>query len=446
MSAVESNGFSLISDSYYENFLESLAQIVSKLLTDQETEAVLTSIRSFQEKLRRLSRPAILKQMAGSSFISAYKGVLCAMRHFRKSHDKDSDKLNAFVAGCVAGLALAFDRDRRRRQSVMLYLLTRAIQFNGAWFMKQWSLRRKEKHPGEVKWDDHLAKFLEKYSGVAVMMIANAQLIYAFLFNHDTLPNSFYAFLLTHGGFKKNFGRMAGPVTEMVGLTVNQSLEDHSPITIPEGVSTRNFYFQNMSPNIGSLIPSKLHHKYILCIVQHPFHESCTGDKLGLFMDELLRSAKLYVPLNIIMLIVFRSKQFMLDPKHVGQKFILSCFRSCLFLTMYVVIGLATPCWLRRLFNREAPWFYAATGAVAGSMIIIEAPARHLELALYCLPRAMESLWKTGIKNGWVKNVPHGDILLFMASMGSLMTLYQNDKDTISSHYLGVMTRFFGQN
>jgi hypothetical protein len=45
---------------------------------------------------------------------------------------------------------------------------------------------------------------------------------------------------------------------------------------------------------------------------------------------------------------------------------------------MYVVIGLATPCWLRRLFNREAPWFYAATGAVAGSMIIIEAPARHL--------------------------------------------------------------------
>lgn len=45
---------------------------------------------------------------------------------------------------------------------------------------------------------------------------------------------------------------------------------------------------------------------------------------------------------------------------------------------MYVVIGLGTPCWLRRLFNREAPWFYAATGAVAGSMIVIEASARHL--------------------------------------------------------------------
>lgn len=70
----------------------------------------------------------------------------------------------------------------------------------------------------------------------------------------------------------------------------------------------------------------------------------------------------------------------------------------------------------------------------------------YLELGLYCLPRALESIWKTALKNGYVKNIPHGDILMFMASMGTLMTLYQNDKDTINSHYLSVMTRFFGQN
>lgn len=130
---------------------------------------------------------------------------------------------------------------------------------------------------------------------------------------------------------------------------------------------------------------------------------------------------------------------------------------------MYVVMGLSTPCWLRRLTGTDRPWIYAATGAVAGSMVFIEAPGRQLgkcnvlvhfaethvmsiELGLYCLPRALESLWKTLLKNGQVKNIPHGDILLFMASMGTLMTLYQNDKDTINSHYLSVMTRFFGQN
>lgn len=49
--------------SYYENFLESLAQLVSKLLTDQETEKVISSIRTFQEKLKRLSRYIYKKKM-----------------------------------------------------------------------------------------------------------------------------------------------------------------------------------------------------------------------------------------------------------------------------------------------------------------------------------------------------------------------------------------------
>jgi hypothetical protein len=45
---------------------------------------------------------------------------------------------------------------------------------------------------------------------------------------------------------------------------------------------------------------------------------------------------------------------------------------------MYVVMGLSTTCWLRRLIGRDVPWIYAATGAVAGSMVFIEAPGRQL--------------------------------------------------------------------
>ncbi|KAI9271983.1 hypothetical protein BY458DRAFT_533404 [Sporodiniella umbellata] len=367
-----SEGISSLPLSYYENFLESLAQIVSKLLTDRETETVLSSIRTFQEKLRQLSsrnlqrlnleitasekgqssrckhtdktcaqnctrgfvrtfavaysikyvigilpslltgkifkKPAILKQMAGSSFISSYKGILCAMRHFRKSTDNGSDRLNAFFAGCVAGSALVFDRDKRRRQSVMLYLFTRALQFNCTWLMKKWSNKRELDHSGKVKWDDHLARFAQKYSGVAVMMIASAQIVFAYLFHHDTLPRSYFSFLLTHGGFKRNFGKMAAPAAEAVGLTVNQLVEDGSSIMIPDGMSTREFYMQNLSPNIGSSIGPKMHHKYILCGIQHPLTDSCSQDKVNLFAEEFLRSAKLYVPLNIIKAIYDKSK------------------------------------------------------------------------------------------------------------------------------------------
>ena len=47
---------------------------------------------------------------------------------------------------------------------------------------------------------------------------------------------------------------------------------------------------------------------------------------------------------------------------------------------------------------------YVVNGLVAGSMVLIEVPGRRLELGLYCLPRAVESLWNAYVKAGYVKN------------------------------------------
>jgi hypothetical protein len=45
-----------VANSYYENFLELLAQILSRAVTTKEQEAILNGLRDFQEKLKRLSR------------------------------------------------------------------------------------------------------------------------------------------------------------------------------------------------------------------------------------------------------------------------------------------------------------------------------------------------------------------------------------------------------
>lgn len=78
--------------------------------------------------------------------------------------------------------------------------------------------------------------------------------------------------------------------------------------------------------------------------------------------------------------------------------------------------------------------------------MLIEAPGRQMELALYCLPRALETSWKLLMKRGLVRNIKNGDIALFSASMGVLMTLYQNEPSVINKHYLTVLTRIFGRN
>ncbi|ORX61843.1 hypothetical protein DM01DRAFT_1331315 [Hesseltinella vesiculosa] len=522
--------------SYYENFIESLAQIVSKLLTDKETEAVLRSIRSFQERLKRLSsqnlsrlnldmsqpqpnqfckhtgktctqnctrgfikayvvafsikyvlgilpllitgkvfkKPGLLKRLAGrdtalfalflSTFLSSYKGILCLMRRLRGTTDAASDRLNAFVAGSVAGLSLVIDPDHRRRQSIMLYLLTRSIQFGGAWIMAQWAKARQRKQRlvydqlqerGDHSvsrlydtWEDRLAQALEHYAGVLVMMLANTQIIYAFLFHPDTLPKSYLSFLLQHSGWKPDFGTMAFPLTQVIRDAVyRMSLDDPDiPMQMPADATSREFIAEKLSPNIATIIPPNIRHNYTVCALQHPLDASCTRSKLTLFRDEYGRALKLYVPLNVIMTLVFRYKYLKKDPKTVLRKFVKSCARSSFFLAMYVSMGFATPCAIRPFTGKERHWIYLFPGLLGGAMVIFEAHGRQLELGLYCLTRAMEAWWRTMVKNGYAKNIRHGDTLLFMLSMGTMMTIYQTDKDLIASHYLSILTRFFGKN
>ncbi|KAH8554634.1 hypothetical protein BGW37DRAFT_511817 [Umbelopsis sp. PMI_123] len=374
-------------NSYYENFLELLAQILSRAVTTKEQEAILQGLKDFQEKLRRLSsqnlrrlqleisekeaqrpsfckhegktcaqnctrgfirafvmsfgikylvailpalltgklfkKPGLLKQMAGNVFLSTYKGTLCTLRNIRKNDDPKSDRLNAFIAGSLAGLSLLIDPSKSRRQAIMLYLLTRSLQFNGAWLMKKWAAHRKMARREELlkmkdqldlagfqdgekrqlvvhkKWDDKLAKFLETWAGVGVMMIASGQIIYAFLFESETLPKSYYQFLLVHSGWKQDVGPMAAPLTHAIGNTVNQ-LSKEKNIRMPNGWTSREYIAQHISPNIASIIPPKLKHNYIMCALQHPLDDSCTRSKATLFGNEFLRALKLYVPLNIL--------------------------------------------------------------------------------------------------------------------------------------------------
>jgi hypothetical protein len=149
------------------------------------------------------------------------------------------------------------------------------------------------------RWDDKLAKFLEAWAGVGVMMIASGQIIYAFLFEADTLPKSYYQFLLVHSGWKQDVGPMAAPLTHAIGNTVNQLTKEKN-IRMPAGWTSREYIAQHFSPNIASIIPPKLKHNYIMCALQHPLDDSCTRSKATLFGAEFLRALKLYVPLNVV--------------------------------------------------------------------------------------------------------------------------------------------------
>jgi hypothetical protein len=79
-------------------------------------------------------------------------------------------------------------------------------------------------------------------------------------------------------------------------------------------------------------------------------------------------------------------------------------------------------------------------------MVLIEQPGRRLELGMYCLPRAIESLWNQLVARKYVRVLPFGEAICFSLSTGALMTLYQTDPGSIHFGYRNFMFRFFGIN
>lgn len=61
------------------------------------------------------------------------------------------------------------------------------------------------------------------------------------------------------------------------------------------------------------------------------------------------------------------------------------------------------------------------TGVLASASIFIEKKARRAELALYVLPRGVQSLFSTLLRRRLLPDLPLWEVLLFAACMGALM-------------------------
>ena len=241
---------------------------------------------------------------------------------------------------------------------------------------------------------------------------------------------------------------MAIPLLDALGQTALR-LHRHptADIKLPASVATTaEFVKANISPNLASIYDPAIRHEYIGCALEHPWSAGCTDAYTGFFIRSVLRSLQLYAPLNVAMTVVFRGKKAFTQPWQTLTRFLKSTLRSSLFLAAYCSMAWIVPCALRKMFNREHILNYFVNGICSGLCVLIEAPGRRLELAMYCLPRALESAWRSLERLGWWRSRAWGELTYFCLAMGVLMGLYQNDPDSIEDNYRGVMTRFFGRN
>lgn len=74
---------------------------------------------------------------------------------------------------------------------------------------------------------------------------------------------------------------------------------------------------------------------------------------------------------------------------------------------------------------RDSRFFYWWAGLLASWAILLERKPRRAELALYVLPRAVDSLFQILRDHKLLASVPHGETLLFAGSMATLMYFYE---------------------
>jgi len=327
---------------------------------------------------------------------------------------------HAAVAGAVAGLSVFAERPARR------------ITYGQQLFVR-----------GLQGWYNMLhARGLVHVPNGDVLLFGAAcgQIMLAWLNRPDSLP----------GGYRRwitNASRVPPPV-----LPIDLALMSRKAVPYDEVVRLSNW--RRITPAnkaylerwlADSKLSSFINPPHAPCQSVHPWLDSCRAVATERWWDVFRWIVPVYTGLNIIPPLVFRHKLFLKQPMQVLSKAAFGTVRSSAFLATFVVIfqsgicaqrnlyasyGHSMPSWLTRMVLHK--YVYWMLGFSTCLSLFVEDKKRRGELALYVLPKGLESIWSIARQRGLAPAVPHGDVLLASGGLAMVMSAYHHDKARLS--------------
>jgi hypothetical protein len=92
---------------------------------------------------------------------------------------------------------------------------------------------------------------------------------------------------------------------------------------------------------------------------------------------------------------------------------------------------MAVICWQRKSFAVDNKLTYYVAGLVSSLAVLIEEKSRRSELALYVLPRAMDSLHMILRDRQWMASLRHGESWMFSLAAACVMFFHQREQDAL---------------
>ncbi|KAF4619751.1 hypothetical protein D9613_004876 [Agrocybe pediades] len=375
---------------------------------------------------------------------------------------KQTRRWHAALAGAIAGGLAIMWETRSRRGVIAQQMFVRGLQGSYNAFTKKRGLRVPN-------------------GDVLVFSLACGQIVYAFLLRQDTLPRSYISWISQASKVpaecvRMNHDLVRGGVFDIQDLDQITKRADITKSNVADLLSLRSRFLSPIKAAASSGGSEPYFPRYAPCSAVHPALSSCSSVPLDRFFAVSKWMLPIYGALHFIPAVLFKRKAFMQDPANILFKATIGSLRSSAFLGLFVAGYQAIYCYKHKLhrflsllrtgaipaslltapFAKIPQWVtdilisrfsFWVPGFVAGLALFVEEKRRRGELAMYVLPKGLESAWVMARGKGWVfRTGKWGETLLTAIGMAMVMSTYQNDPQHLSGLVRRILYQFIGPN
>ncbi|KAJ7485672.1 hypothetical protein FB451DRAFT_1230689 [Mycena latifolia] len=386
-----------------------------------------------------LTTPVLPHRRSPRLSLSAHAQMALVRKRTRRWH-------SALAGAISGGLAILWEK-RSRRAVIAQQVFVRGLQGTYNAQSERWGISI-------------------PYGAVIVFSLSCGQIMYAFFLRPDTLPRSYVGWILEASKtpaevFRFNIKAVQEHAVDIPALDRLIERPEVTPANLSALLSLRERALAGAAD-----LP-----RYIPCYGLHFDMTSCWGAALDKFTKVARWMLPIYSALHFVPTLLFRWHMLRADPARVLGRTGVGSLRSSAFLGAFVVLmpsGLLHQAWALRAHHGRArvlpppqapspepsstSSFSAARGGCAvsrqGLALLIEDERRRAELAMYVLPKGLESLWVAARGQGLVLRT--GNWGEGRSSRGSewawSMTIYQNDPQHLSGLVRRILYQFIGPN
>ncbi|XP_071114487.1 transmembrane protein 135-like [Haliotis cracherodii] len=176
---------------------------------------------------------------------------------------------------------------------------------------------------------------------------------------------------------------------------------------------------------------------------------SCTRHAFWDFLCSLSSFVKLYLPIHVTPIVIFRRHLIVEKPKDVILSLLRNLVMSGAFLSTMVMLAKYVIC-LQRNFIRKPPplppFVPIVAGFVCGLGVLFERESRRKELALFLVPHSLHALYNMEVKSKVkvLSRIPQGYVLLYSLSMMVVMHAYERHPESLTPLINGLLRFFVG--